>query len=189
MIGAFSREELLNMGFASLGENVTISRTSTLYNCKNISIGSHVRIDNFCTIAPSGSAQLHIGSYVQISAYCFMNGMGNISLEDFVTFAPFVRLFSSGDDYSGKFLTNATIPRQFLGTITQAILLKKHTIIGVGSSIMPGVVLEEGTAVAGHSFVNSNSKPFTLIGGTPAKYIKERDRNLLHLEKQLLNGE
>jgi acetyltransferase-like isoleucine patch superfamily enzyme len=189
MIGSFTKEELLIMGFASIGENVSISKTSTLYNCKNISIGNHVRIDNFCTIAPSGNAKLTIGNYVQISAYSFVNGMGDVTLEDFVTFAPYVRLFSSSDDYSGKTLTNATIPHQYLGTITKPILLKKHSIIGVGSSIMPGVTLGEATAVAGHSFVNQSSEPFTIIGGVPARYIKKRSRILLEKESLLKSDE
>jgi dTDP-4-amino-4,6-dideoxy-D-glucose acyltransferase len=189
MIGYFSHEELLELGFGTLGNNVLISKTATLYNRKNIYLGSNIRIDNFCTIAPSGNAKLIIGNYVQISAYSFINGMGNITLEDFVTFAPYVRLFSSSDDYSGKTLTNATIPHDYLGTVSKPIHLKKHTIIGVGSSIMPGVVLEEGTAVAGHSFVNRSSQPYTMIGGCPAKYIKEREKGLLHLEQLLINGE
>lgn len=188
MIGYFSHEELIELGFGSLGNNVLISKTSTLYNRKNIYLGSNIRIDNFCVIAPSGDAILRIGNYVQISAHSFINGMGNITLEDFVTFAPYVRLFSSSDDYSGQTLTNASIPKEFLGTITGDVFLEKHTIIGTGSTIMPGITLKTGTAVAAHSFVNKNSKPFSIIGGVPALFLKKRSKKLLELEKKLLQN-
>jgi acetyltransferase-like isoleucine patch superfamily enzyme len=72
-----------------------------------------------------------------------------------------------------------------LGSFSDRVVLEKHVIIGVASSIMPGVVLKEGTAVAGHSFVNQNSEAFTLIGGVPAKLIKERKKDLLVLEAKL----
>jgi galactoside O-acetyltransferase len=185
MIGYFSDKELAELGFGSLGKNVRISKTSTIYNRGNVFIGDNVRIDNFCTLAISGDAKLEIGNHVQISAYAFINGMADVILMDYVTLAPAVRLFSTTDDYSGKTMTNATLPAEYLGSFSDRVVLEKHVIIGVASSIMPGVVLKEGTAVAGHSFVNQNSEAFTLIGGVPAKYIKPRERELLALEERL----
>lgn len=185
MIGYYTDIELAELGFGAIGKNVRISKTSTIYNRSNVFIGDNVRIDNFCTLAISGDAKLEIGNHVQISAYSFINGMADVILMDFVTFAPAVRVFSTTDDYSGKTMTNATIPAEYLGSFSQRVVLEKHVIVGVASSIMPGVILKEGTAVAGHSFVNQNSKEFTLIGGVPAKYIKPREKDLLAFEKRL----
>lgn len=185
MIGYYSDIELEELGFGSIGKNVRISKTSTIYNRSNVFIGDNVRIDNFCTLAISGTAKLEIGSYVQISAYSFINGMEDVILHDFVTFAPGVKVFSTSDDYSGKTLTNASIPPTYLGSVSKRVVLEKHVIVGVASSIMPGVILKTGTAVAGHSFVSKNSEEFTLIGGVPAKFIKHRERDLLKLEESL----
>ena len=185
MIGYFSDIELAELGFGSIGKNVRISKTSTIYNRANVFIGDNVRIDNFCTLAISGSAKLEIGSYVQISAYSFINGMADVILQDFVTFAPGVKIFSTSDDYSGRTMTNATLPAEYLGSESKKVVLEEHVIIGVESSIMPGVTLQKGTAVAGHSFVNRDSKAFTMIGGVPAKFIKERKKDLLNLEQKL----
>ena len=185
MIGYFSNEELAELGFGAVGKNVRISKTSTIYNRGNVFIGDNVRIDNFCTLAISGNGRLEIGNHVQISAYSFINGTADVILKDFVTFAPAVRIFSTTDDYSGKTMTNATLPSEYLGSHSEAVILEKHVIVGVASSIMPGVILKEGTAVAGHSFVNQNSEAFTLIGGVPAKFIKSRAKGLLALEQRL----
>jgi galactoside O-acetyltransferase len=186
MIGYHTEEELKNLGFGSLGSNVKISKTATLYNCNRIFLGSNVRIDNFCVLAISGNASLSIGNNVQISAFSFMNGMGCIRLEDFSTLAPYVRIFSSTDDYSGEHLTGATIPKEFLGTFSADVVIGKHAIIGTGSTIMPGVALGMGTAVGAHSFVNRNSDPFTVIAGVPAKLVKKRSDTLIELERKFL---
>lgn len=182
MIGYYSEEELQELGFGAIGRNVKISKTSTIYNRANVFIGDDVRIDNFCTLAISGSGKLRIGSHVQISAYSFINGLEDVTLHDFVTFAPGVKLFSTSDDYSGQTLTNATIPVKYLGSVSGPIILEKHVIVGVESSIMPGLTLRVGTAVAGHSFVNKSTEEFSIVGGVPAKFIKQRKRDCLDAE-------
>lgn len=183
MIGYFTDEELQGMGFAELGKEVRISRTATFYNCHKISIGSHVRVDNFCTVAPSGQAKLVIGNYVHISAYNFLNGAADLVIEDFVTTAPFVRVFTSSDDYSGASMTGAVVPRNLIATTSGKIHIKQHVIIGVGSTILPGITLGTGTAVGGHSFVKESTQDFSIVAGVPARVIGERKKDLLELAK------
>ncbi|GAB3869778.1 dTDP-4-amino-4,6-dideoxy-D-glucose acetyltransferase VioB [Hymenobacter segetis] len=188
MIGYYSDAELRELGFAAVGEHVLISKTATIYNLSNISIGNNVRIDNFCVIAPSGTGKLVIGNNSQISAFNFINGMGDIILSDYFTTAPYVSIFTSSDDYSGKHLANATIPRELLGTITAPVIAGKHVLIGTGSTVLPGVTLAEGTAVGAHSLVAHDTAAFTLVGGVPARKIRDRSRHLLELESIFING-
>ncbi|MDR2409353.1 MAG: acyltransferase, partial [Bacteroidales bacterium] len=47
----FSKEELKDIGFKSVGDNVLISRKASFYSVSNISIGSNVRIDDFCILS------------------------------------------------------------------------------------------------------------------------------------------
>ena len=185
MIGYFSDEELRALGFGSLGTNVKISKTSTLYNCGQIHIGSNVRVDNFCVVAMSGPSRLRIGDYVHVSAYCFLNGLCDITLEDYVTLAPSVRLFSSSDDYSGECMTNAVVPEPYRRTISAPVVLRKHTIVGTASTVLPGVELAQGTAVGAHSLVKDSSAAFTIIAGVPATFRKPRSRELLEREREL----
>ena len=185
MIGYFSDSELEQLGFRRLGRNVRISRTATLYNCHNISIGHDVRIDNFCTIALSGQAELVIGNYVHLSAYNFINGAGDLTIGDFTTTAPYVGIFTSTDDYSGRSLTGAVVPRELIGTVTKAVTIEKHCVIGTVSTIMPGVVLGLGTAVAAHSFVKTGAGRLAILGGVPAKKLGERKDDFLSLERRI----
>lgn len=181
----YSDDELPQLGFAKVGKNVRISKTSTLYNCNQIKIGDNVRIDNFCTIAISGRAKLIIGNFVHISAYNFINGSADLIIEDFVTTAPFVKIFTSSDDYSGMYMTGAVVPKHLIGTISKEVYIKKHSIIGVSSTIMPGVTLEEGTAVGAYSFVKKSTKPLDIVAGIPANVTGKRSSVLFNLEKSL----
>jgi acetyltransferase-like isoleucine patch superfamily enzyme len=57
---------------------------------------------------------------------------------------------------------------------------KKVTIqhdvwIGAGCMIMPGVTIGEGAVVAAGSVVTKDVAPFTLVGGVPARVIRERN--------------
>ena len=64
-----SREALDNMGFAAVGDNVQISDRASLYGVGRITIGSHVRIDDFCVLA-AGASGIELGSYVHIGSGC-----------------------------------------------------------------------------------------------------------------------
>jgi len=185
MIGYYSEVELEKMNFLSLGRNVKISKTSQLYNIERISIGDNVRIDNFCTIVPSGDAKIIIGNYVQICAYNFMNGQANITIEDYCSIGNFTQFFSSMDDFSGEHLSGAVVPRALIGTFSKEILVKKHALIAPSCIILPGVTIETGTAIGALSLVKESTKEFSIYAGVPAKFIKTRSKKLLELERKI----
>lgn len=189
MIGYYDYTELQAMNFLSLGKDVRISKTSQLYNTERISIGNHVRIDNYCTIVPSGKARIIIGNYVQICAYNFLNGQADIIIEDYCSIGNFNQFFSSMDDFSGEHLSGAVVPRELIGTYSKEIIVKKHSLIAPSSIILPGVTLGEGTAIGAHSLVKESTKEFSLYAGIPARFIKERSRKLLDLEEMIPHDE
>jgi len=180
----YSTEELQTLGLASFGKDVRISRKASIYNPGRISIGSHVRIDDFCVLS-AGEGGIEIGDYVHIAVYCSLIGAGKIKLTDFCNLSSRVSIYSSNDDYSGVHLTNPTIPDQFTGVTHADVLLGKHVIIGSGSVVLPGVTLEDGVAVGALSLVTQNCQAFGIYGGIPVRRIGERKRDLLELEKQL----
>ena len=83
-------------------------------------------------------------------------------------------------------MTNAVVPEPFRHTISAAVSLRKHTIVGTASTILPGVELAEGTAVGAYSLVKRSSRPFTVIAGVPAVFKKDRSRELLEQEARFL---
>jgi len=103
-------KQLLNLGFKSIGLNVKISDKASIYDCEQIEIGDHSRIDDFCVI----SGKIKIGKYCHITPTCLVaGGAPGITLSDFTTIAYGVKIFSQSDDYSGNSLTNSLIPKKY----------------------------------------------------------------------------
>ena len=180
----YSRDELQTLGLSQVGEDVKISRTVSIYNPGQIKVGSHVRIDDFSVLS-GGAGGIEIGDHVHVSVYCLLVGAGKITLSDFSGISSRVSVYSSNDDYSGKHLTNPTVPLQFLGVTHGDVFLGKHVIVGAGAVVLPGLRLEEGVAVGSLSLVTRDCEAFGVYVGTPARRIRERKRDLLELEKEL----
>lgn len=180
-----SRSQIEKMGFAEVGDDVSISEYANFYGVGHISIGNHVRIDDFCVIS-AGNGGIRIGNYVHIATHCSLIGQGKISMADFSGLSSRVNIYSSSDDYSGECLTNPTVPQEYKDVVTADVYIGRHSIVGTGSVILPGSTLEEGVAVGALSLIRNRCAAFGIYFGSPAKRLRERSRNLLDLEKKLL---
>lgn len=179
----FSLNHLKSLGVKIYGNgtNIEISKLARIYNPSNLILHDNIRIDDFAIL--SGRGNIEIGNYVHIGAQCSISSYSNIQFHNYSGLSSGVRLFGSTDDYSGKFMTNPTVPSHFLGTIHGDIILNKHVIIGSGSIILPNTILAEGTAVGSLSLINKNTEAWKIYAGSPAKIIKNREKNCLDYEK------
>lgn len=180
-----TRDELLSIGFARVGEGVRISRLTRFYNPAGIYIGDQTRIDDFCILS-AGDGGIYIGRNVHIACYTSLQGRARIVVADFANLSSRVAIYSSNDDYSGEFMSNPTVNPKYTNIHSEEVYIGKHVIVGAGSIILPGSVLEEGVAVGALSLVKGRLEPFGIYAGVPAKFIKPRSRRLLVLEQQFL---
>ena len=178
-----SRDALKEMGFKFIGRNVKISDRAAIYNCDQIEIGDNSRIDDFCVV----SGAIKIGRFVHIAPFCLVaGGEKGITLEDFSGLAYQVQVFSQSDDYSGRTLTNPTVPASYKSEKKAAVSLGRHVIVGAGSIIFPGVTIAEGCSVGAMTLVNKSTQPWGIYVGNPARRVKERSKDLLNLESQYI---
>lgn len=177
----YTEDELKYIGFITYGKNVLISKKASIYGASNISIGSNVRIDDFCIL----SGTISIGNYIHVSAYSALYG-GNvgITLDDFVTVSARVLVYAKSDDYSGEFMSNPLIPEKYTNVKSQPVIMEKHTLVGAGSIVLPGVTLKEGSSFGAMSLITEDSKPWSINVGIPSKHIKDREKNILMLENE-----
>lgn len=181
-MGFLSQSQINEMGFSRVGKNSILSDKASYYNCKNIAIGDNVRIDDFCVLS-AGAGGIEIESHVHIAVYASLIGAGKILLRDFSGLSSRVAIYSSNDDYGGAFLTGPTVPPEFTNVTHADVTVGRHVIIGAGSVVLPGVVLEEGVAIGALSLVSKSCKAYGIYSGVPAKLIKERKKELLEMEK------
>lgn len=179
--------ELEQKGFKSIGENVLISNLASIYNAKNIEIGSNVRIDDFCILS-AGEGGIQIGNNIHIACYVSMIGAGKITLEDFSQVSSRVVILSSSDDFSGDYLVGPCIPSEFTNVKSAPVKLMKHSVIGTGSTILPNVTINEGAAVGAMSLVKDDVGEFDIVVGIPAKKVKDRKRKILEIESKYLQS-
>ena len=181
-----SDSQLQAMGFKSLGKEVKISDRASIYNADQIEIGDYSRIDDFCVL----SGKIKIGRNVHITPHCLVaGGILGLTIEDFVALAYGVKVFTQSDDYSGLTMTNSTVPKKYKREIMATVIICKHSIIGAGSIIMPGVQISEGSSVGANSLVLMSTESWSIYVGSPAKKIKDRKKELLELEKKFLDSE
>jgi galactoside O-acetyltransferase len=175
--------ELQKLGFKKLGKSVLISDKCSIYNAKNIEIGSNVRIDDF-VILSAGDGGIKIGNHIHIACYASLIGAGQIILEDFSQVSSKVTILSSSDDFSGEYLVGPCIPTEYSNVKSKEVILKKHAVVGTGSTILPGVTLNEGAAIGAMSLVKTDVEEFTICIGIPAKEIKKRSKKILEVENK-----
>lgn len=177
----YSMEELKDMGFKSIGTDLSISKKASFYGVENISIGSHVRIDDFCIL----SGEISIGDYIHIAAYSALYGSdAGIQINEFANISSRVCIYAVTDDYSGESMTSPMIPDEYKNLQKAPVYIGRHAIIGSGSVILPGSEIGEGCAVGSLSLIKNALDAWWIYAGIPAKKLKERSKGLLEKEKE-----
>jgi len=182
----FSKAELTTLNFKAIGKSVKISRKASFYNPNQIEIGDNSRIDDFCVIS-AGKGGVYIGRNVHIAVYSSLIGQGRIVIEDYANISARVSIFSSNDDYSGNYMTNPTVNTKYTNVTNAPVHIGQHVIIGSGSVILPGVMLGNGACIGALSLVNRNCAPFSINGGIPVRFIKERSKRLLKQYSRMIH--
>lgn len=114
---------------------------------RSIIFGNNVGINRRCVII----ADVEIGNDVLIAPHCALLNRGEHSYN-----VPGVTMFEAPRNRSEK------------------IVICDDVWIGFGSIILSGVTIGEGAIVAAGSLVVNDVAPYTIVGGSPAKVIKER---------------
>lgn len=176
-----SSEQLQALGLKSIGENVKISERAVIYNPELISIGDNSRIDDFCLL----SGNIAIGKFVHVTPMCLIaGGTPGVILQDYVTIAYGVKIFSQSDDYSGETMTNSLIPKKYKREIFKSVYVGRFAIIGAGSVVLPGADVCEGVSIGAMSLVLYPTEPWGIYAGVPVRYVKKRNKNLLNLSRK-----
>jgi acetyltransferase-like isoleucine patch superfamily enzyme len=176
-----SIKEVAKLGLTHVGKNPQISRHARIYS-KDIIIGDNCRIDDFCIM----SGKIELGNHVHVAAFASLYGKNQIILKDFCGISNGAKIYSESDDFSGKSLTGPTIPDIFKPYMVKGrVILDKHAVVGAGTIVLPNVRLGEGAIVGAHSLVLKDCEPWKIYAGSPAQFLKFRDKTLLGLEMQL----
>jgi acetyltransferase-like isoleucine patch superfamily enzyme len=121
-------------------------------------------VDVFTPLYINYGKHTKIGKNVFINFDCTFLDLGGITIEDNVLIAPKVSLLSEGHPVS---------PESRHSLMVGHIHIKKNAWIGAGAIILQGVTIGENSVVAAGAVVSTNVPDNTIVGGIPAKVIKE----------------
>lgn len=107
---------------------------------------------------------IQIGKNVFINHACSFLDMGGITIEDEVLIGPKVNLITENHPLN---------PADRKSLISKPILIKRNAWIGANASIMPGVTIGENAVVAAGAVVSRDVPDNSIVGGVPAKLIKQ----------------
>ncbi len=107
---------------------------------------------------------LKIGKNVFINFDCTFLDLGGITIEDDVLIGPKVSLVTENHPLN---------PEHRKGLICKPILIKRNVWIGANATILAGVTIGENAVVAGGAVVSKDVPDNTVVGGVPAKIIKQ----------------
>ncbi|NII84040.1 MULTISPECIES: acyltransferase [unclassified Pedobacter] len=111
---------------------------------------------------------IEIGKGCVINRECFLDGRGKLKIGDFTSISPHVHVITGDHDINSKNFAFRS----------KDIIIGNFVWIGSRATILPGVVIGEGAIVCAGALVTKDVAPYTMVGGVPAKFIKDRSKDL-----------
>jgi acetyltransferase-like isoleucine patch superfamily enzyme len=193
MEGAAAIENRVRLRFADhiqLGHGVYLDQNTYLHACPNgirlgertiVMHGAVLHVYNFRGLPNSG---IQVGEDSLIGEYSIIRGQGGVTIGDRVYTSPFTQIIAVNhvfDDPDQPFIEQ--------GITAEGIVIEDDVWLGAGSVITDGVRIGKGAVVAAGAVVTKDVPPHTVVGGVPAKIIKEingkvparPDRTIYHL--------
>jgi len=103
------------------------------------------------------------GKGVFVNHACSFLDMGGITIEDNVLIGPKVNLVTENHPLD---------PADRRAIICKPIIIERNAWIGAAATILPGVTIGENSVVAAGAVVSKDVPANTVVGGVPAKLIK-----------------
>lgn len=111
-----------------------------------------------------------VGDNCVIGDSAFLDGRDGITFGSNVNVGSHVSVYTRQHDVDSPDFAEVGGPVQ----VGDRAWIASHAIV------LPGVTIGEGAVVAAGAVVTKDVDPFTLVGGNPARYIRDRNRDLTY---------
>ena len=112
--------------------------------------------------------KIEIGNHSHINRGCILDARGGVKIGNSVSISHNVSVMTGSHDMnSSRFIAKY-----------RPIIIEDYAWLGVGCTILQDVKIGKGAVVCAGAIVTKDVAPYTVVGGIPAKRIKERNHDL-----------
>ena len=184
MDGVAAIENGVRLRFADhihLGKNVYLDQACYLHACpQGISIGDNsyimhgavLHVYNFRNLPHSF---IRIGRDSLIGELNVLRGQGGITIGDRVYTASLVQILAVNHVFD-----DPTRPMVEQGITAEGIVIEDDVWVGAGAVLTDGIRVGRGAVIAAGAVVTKDVPPYTVVGGVPARVIKQIEPKLEH---------
>jgi acetyltransferase-like isoleucine patch superfamily enzyme len=178
--------------FATIGRGVVLGRGLTLRHPRRISIADGALIDEGCMLDASGAADglaigagtlvsrgtilsckqgpIRLGSRVNLGWRCMVSSVGGVEIGEEALFAG--GCYVGGGRYHLEDRGRSVASQ---GSYSRGpVMVGARSWVGAHAVVLDGVTIGEGAVVAAGAVVADDVPPFAIVGGVPARVIRDR---------------
>lgn len=146
----FSREELLSVGFTSVGRDTQVSRRASLIGVSG-TLGDFTRVDDFVVL----KGTMNLGRAVHISSFCIIAGSSApVTIGDLVAIGAYTAVYGSSDNYRSDLLTGPLARRDLVDPIVGPVRIERGALVGAHCVVLPNSVVGEFATIGAHCIVS-----------------------------------
>ncbi len=116
-------------------------------------------------------AGVTIDDHTSIGNNAFLDGRGGLTIEDCVVTAAETAVFTWQHDINSANFAVVSAP----------VVIEDYVYIGPRVTILPGVHIGRGAVVAAGAVVTHDVPDYAVVGGVPARFIRERSKELKYV--------
>lgn len=204
-LGLWLRQRLYRCWLGHCGRGVVIGRNVTIRHPHRVSIEDHAVIDDDVVLDGKGDAdttlhigagaiigrntilsckggQLAIGARANVSVNCTLISETELTIEDKVLVAGHCYVIAGGNH--GLDQVDVPILEQPLEQ-QGGVRIERYGWIGAAAVVLDGVTVGHDAVVGAGAVVTRDVQPYAIVGGVPAKMMRDRRRGTRRADSKL----
>ena len=122
------------------------------------------------------SRSAKVGRRVHIAPRVFVSGGGEFEIEDYACIATNSNIITSTEVLkNGSRCSGPMVSAEQRNVFRGRVLIKKDAFIGANATILPGVIVAEGSVVGAGVTLAKGTDPWGIYVGSKAQYLGQRD--------------
>lgn len=161
------RAKVLCWKFEAVGKACSIARGVSLSPYLSITLGNRVAFRKSVVLA--GRGRLEIGDNTVLNEGVVISAYEKVNIGKDCMMAARVSILDVSHNYESR-----SMPISLQGYKTSPVIIGDDVWIGANAVILKGARVGDGAIIAANSVVSGEVAPYTIVGGSPARFIKER---------------